>query len=421
MNILLVTIEAGGNIPPLMAIVRDAIERGHKVFVLSEPCMEDEVMSAGAKFVAFKEHFTKTDRKTDMFKDYLGFKYRNYGFENVIFGPAKIVARETMEIIKREGIDVAVLDFFMTGSAIAAKAAGIPYSFVFHMPEVLPGPNRPPGFTGLLPMKGWMGNVRDQLLAKVFNWVFTSNAKTYIETRKEYKLEPLDKALDMYEESDLRIIQTCKEFDVPIDPAPSNVRYTGPVIDEPAWVEDFIHPWPEDNRPLIAVSFSTTMQNQSAAIRNCIAALGDMDVYAIVTVGSIMENEPFDDHDNVKVVVSAPHKQVFALADLVITHAGHGTMMKALSCNVPLLCMPMGRDQNDNAAKIKFHGAGLSIHPSSKPGTIQKHIRKILSNKDFKIHAQSLGEKVRKAAASRDEISLLEQLVAKGKEKVLQE
>jgi len=37
---------------------------------------------------------------------------------------------------------------------------------------------------------------------------------------------------------------------------------------------------------------------------------------------------------------------VFPLADLVITHAGHGTLMRALSHGLPLVCLPMGRDQN---------------------------------------------------------------------------
>jgi len=29
----------------------------------------------------------------------------------------------------------------------------------------------------------------------------------------------------------------------------------------------------------------------------------------------------------------------------VITHAGHGSVLKALAAGVPLVCMPLGRDQ----------------------------------------------------------------------------
>ena len=47
-------------------------------------------------------------------------------------------------------------------------------------------------------------------------------------------------------------------------------------------------------------------------------------------------------------------------AAAVVTHGGHGTMIKALAAGVPVVAMPMGRDQNDNAARLEASGAPVA-------------------------------------------------------------
>ena len=46
---------------------------------------------------------------------------------------------------------------------------------------------------------------------------------------------------------------------------------------------------------------------------------------------------------------------------LVVTHGGHGTRSRALWHGLPLLVMPMGRDQHDIALRVEAHGAGLIL------------------------------------------------------------
>ena len=41
----------------------------------------------------------------------------------------------------------------------------------------------------------------------------------------------------------------------------------------------------------------------------------------------------------------------------VVTHAGHGTVLKTLAAGVPMVCMPMGRDQKDNTVRVLRLGA----------------------------------------------------------------
>ena len=45
--------EGGGNTPPVFALVRRLVERGHRVHVLSDLCHRGEVEALGASFSAW--------------------------------------------------------------------------------------------------------------------------------------------------------------------------------------------------------------------------------------------------------------------------------------------------------------------------------------------------------------------------------
>lgn len=70
----------------------------------------------------------------------------------------------------------------------------------------------------------------------------------------------------------------------------------------------------------------------------------------------------------VTLLPSAPHDAVMKEVSLVITHGGHGTVSRALRNSLPMLLMPMGRDQNDIALRVEARGAGLTLPPRSLRG-----------------------------------------------------
>jgi UDP:flavonoid glycosyltransferase YjiC (YdhE family) len=145
------------------------------------------------------------------------------------------------------------------------------------------------------------------------------------------------------------------------------VRYVGPVLDDPAGLEAWQSPWPPDHPdPLVVVAFSTTYQEQSGALQRVIDALGMLEARGLVTLGPALDAATFRAPPNVIVRSSAPHSLVFPHAAAVVTHAGHGTVIRALACGVPLLCMPMGRAQPGNAARVVARGAGLRLAPEEE-------------------------------------------------------
>src|SRR5918996_716099 len=105
-------------------------------------------------------------------------------------------------------------------------------------------------------------------------------------------------------------------------------------------------------------------------------------VRALVTAGPV---EVPDDRvpPNVHVAKFVPHAAALPNADAVVTNAGHGTVMAALRHELPLVCLPMGRDQGDVAARVAWRGAGLRLSARSNAGKIASAIERVLGDPDF--------------------------------------
>lgn len=412
---LFVTWEGGGNVAPVLGVAKRLIARGHSVRILSEPCLQKNIESIGAEFIAFKKHFTRTDRTVDIIQDWNAGPMNLATFDNIIFGPAMDVAEDTLAAIKERQTDIVVADLMMVGSMIAAEAYGIPHVVLFHMPEYLPGPNRPPGGFGLNPKEGILGKTRDRFLFMVFNRVTSKFLPRLNAVREHFDLAPMKSFMDVYHQADLRLMQTSKAFDFPISPAPKNVRYVGPSLDDPGWSDD-----PkgvllgDSSKPLVVVSFSTTFQNQRQAIQRTVTAMADLPVNGLVTLGPSMAKEHFQTTKNIEIKSSCSHSKVLPMANAVVTHAGHGTVMAALSNGLPLVCLPMGRDQIDNAARIVGHGAGLKLSPNAKPHQIAQAINRVLNEPEFARNAMRLREHILADVGANRAVLELEELALAG-------
>jgi len=234
----------------------------------------------------------------------------------------------------------------------------------------------------------------------------------YNAVRARRGLAPLAHAADQYDRAGRVLVQTSAAFDFPGAPDPDNVVYVGPVLDAPDWAAgDWQSPWPEgDARPLVVVSLSSTFQNQRAALQAAMAALGSLDVRGLVTQGPAMAGEVFDVPGNVAVVDRAPHDLVLPHAAAMVTHGGHGSTVRALSHGVPVVVLPMGRDQDATASRVAVRGVGLKA--KATPTGIARAVRRVLAEPAFRHAAQALGRTIRADAAADHAIRELEALAA---------
>lgn len=413
-SFLFVTVDGGGNVTPVLSVVRQLVARGHRVRVLTEPCLQAPVEEIGATFIGFREYFTRADRTVDIFKDWNAGPLKNPAFDNVVFGPARIVAQETQAALRTEPTDVVVADVLMPGALIGAEAEGVRRVSLFHMTDYMPSGDRPPGGLGLAPAQNLLGRWWIRLMSALFAKAINANLPQINTARRAVGLPPVASILELFHKADLRLIQTAAEFDFLSTSAPDNLHYTGPVLDEPDWVTPWHNPWPDtDTRPLVLVSFSSTFMNQGTVLQRIADALAELPVRGLITLGMAMAGQTITVPENVVVVASAPHTQILPQTKLVVTHGGHGTVMRALSHGVPLLCLPMGRDQMDNAARVVHHGVGLKLRSKATSAAIRRAVEMLLTDPGYASHAQEMQKAICQAANGDKAVKQLEQLAAK--------
>ena len=165
------------------------------------------------------------------------------------------------------------------------------------------------------------------------------------------------------------LVLTSESFDFHGYSHPQHLRYVGSTLADPPWVEDWRSPWERhDRRPLVIVSLSSTYMAQERVLARAIDGLSRLDARVLVTTGPAIDPgvtpAPAPTQPCVR---SAPHAQLFPETAVVVTHAGMGTVTRALAAGVPLVCIPMGRDQLDVAARVVYPGAGVRLRPSAKP------------------------------------------------------
>jgi MGT family glycosyltransferase len=138
------------------------------------------------------------------------------------------------------------------------------------------------------------------------------------------------------------------------------------------------------------VSFSTTAMDQENLLNRVAEALSTMPVRVLMTTGNGIDQAAIRQAPNLTVRDFVPHQSVMPQVDLAICHAGHGTVMAALTHGLPLLCLPMGRDQPMVAERVEALGAGRSLGPDAGPAAIRTVVNEMLGDGRFRENAQRM-------------------------------
>ena len=64
---------------------------------------------------------------------------------------------------------------------------------------------------------------------------------------------------------------------------------------------------------------------------------------------------------NARVVEWVSYEEAMPRADLVVCHAGHGTLATALARGAPVVTVPAAGDMAENGARAQWAGAGLNL------------------------------------------------------------
>jgi MGT family glycosyltransferase len=413
---LFAIIDGGGTVPADTSVIRAMVDRGHDVRVLADRVLAPDVESTGAEHIPWDRapQRPNLDPTSVIIRDWDA-KTPLEAFararDGALVGPADRFCADVRAELRRRPADVVVANFFVFGAQIAAEAEGVPFAFLVSNILSFPGSNTPPLGPGLRPARGPLGRARDRALSRFMARLFDKGLDRLNEVRRANGLEPRRSVLENFERADRLLLMTSRAFEYEQFTPPPNVRITGPRLDDPAWAAEWTPPAGDD--PLVLVGMSSTFMDHEDVLQRAATALGELPVRGFVTTGPAIPAGAVDAPANVTVVERAPHSEVLRHASAVVTHAGHGTVIKSLAAGVPVVAMPLGRDQLDNAARVVHHGAGLKLKPKASAEKIATAVRRVLEEPAFAANAERLATAIASETAHDLAVQELEELAGR--------
>jgi UDP:flavonoid glycosyltransferase YjiC (YdhE family) len=94
---------------------------------------------------------------------------------------------------------------------------------------------------------------------------------------------------------------------------------------------------------------------------------------------------------NARLVDWVSYARTMPLCEAVVCHAGHGTLARALASGVPVVACPHAGDMAENAARIRWAGAGVSLPRRLQTSRgVRLAVRRLLADPDYRRRAVEL-------------------------------
>ncbi len=364
-EILVVTWDGGGNVPPALLIATELQRRGHGVRVLGHPTQREAVTETGLAFRAYPTAapFSSVEensppRMMALFSD-------------------RAIGADAVAEAHRAPTDVVLVDCLLIGALRACADAGLTYVSLEHLYD---------GYLRGSWLKGPMGiAARAKRLRPVGSW--NSAARALAVTLPE---------LDPGAAEGKR---------------PDNLEFTGPVLDLPAAHDLSSH------EPAILVSLSTyRFPDMARSLQNILDATATLPARVVVTTGPVIDPAELKAAPNHEVHRFIAHDEVMPQVCLVVGHGGHATTVRALAHDLPLVVMPMHPmlDQPMVGKSVAAAGAGRLVEKKASPSALTPVIAELLADGPHRAAAARLGSRIRELRGTQTAADRVLEAVANG-------
>jgi UDP:flavonoid glycosyltransferase YjiC (YdhE family) len=157
-------------------------------------------------------------------------------------------------------------------------------------------------------------------------------------------------------------------------------------------------------RPLVYVTLGTISNAIPGLMAGIVEALRSLSVDLVVTTGPGVDPAslgPQPAHVTVRQFV--PQDQVLRHADLMVSHAGAGTMLGALCHGVPQLCLPHGADQPWNAEAVARARVGIVVpEEECTPEAVRAGVVTLLSSPSYRAAAREVRVQIEAMPTARE-------------------
>jgi UDP:flavonoid glycosyltransferase YjiC (YdhE family) len=150
-------------------------------------------------------------------------------------------------------------------------------------------------------------------------------------------------------------------------------------------------------RPVVYFTLGTVFNMESGDLfHRVLAALRDHDVNAIATVGREIDPATLGPQpEHVRVERYVPQAALLEHCDVTISHGGSGSTIGALAAGVPMVLLPMGADQPENARRVVALGAGVALDVvRCTPAEVGAAVEAVLGDPAYRAAAQRVRDEI---------------------------
>jgi UDP:flavonoid glycosyltransferase YjiC (YdhE family) len=356
---LIATWDGGGNTPPAFNLGSRLARRGHSVRMLGWQSMAPRAADAGIEFASYRSErpWPAGLSHDDGWLDYV---------EPLLFGAA--ARTDIVAEAAAFGPDVLVLDCMLGAGFAAARELQLPTAVLVH---VLYAPF----------VHAWGDEVMHASVS------------------------------GLLAEADSVLALVPPGFDEPGE-LPANTRYVGPITRPTpgrlgsAELELLTRP----GDPWVMPSLSTTMQRPVATLPATLPPLEGIPLRVLLTLGGIVPRDAVAAPPNVTVRDYVPHDLVLPHMKLVITHGGMSSITASLAAGVPMVCIPQGREQPVNAARVAATGAGRVIASDASAAEIASAVDATLRDEPARAAAHRFAATIARLGAGESATDEVEEL-----------
>lgn len=377
MRILFSFVGGTGHFLPLVPIAHAVEIAGHTISFVSHVSMSPTVKAHGFECLSFgTANNHKPEKKPLLAVDMQ--HEEDVLRRHFVRKAGRTHATEIISICSEWKPDIIVCDEVNFGAMIAAEYLGIPHATVI---VIAAG-----------------SFIRPDVVGEALD-----------EVRAEFGLAP-DPSLKMLSRY-LVLSPVPRSYREPAFPYPATTHFIQPFISNLEAEYSIIDGQKES--PIVYFTLGTVFNLESGDLfSRVITGLRDLPIKLIVTVGKYIDPEEFGTQpDNVLIIRYIPQENILPHCDLVVSHAGSGSVIAALAYGLPMLLIPMGADQPLNATRCETLGVAKVLDAvKASPEMIQDAARNILNTESYRIAVQRIQDEIATMPPVSSAIALLEQL-----------
>jgi MGT family glycosyltransferase len=329
-----------GHAFPMIALGRALVARGHNVTLQTWRRWQAHVEAEGLSFAPAPEYevFPSGPEPLDF-------------YEAVVHATA-----DTIPLVRELRPDVVVADILTLAPALAAEIEGVPWATL--IPHVHPHgePDFPVYSLGARLPRTAAGRRLWPLAQRLVDRGLERGRRELNETRARLGLPPLAHVHGGISRR-LALVATFPQLEYPRT-WPEHVHVVGPLMWEPP-AGDVELPRGED--PLVLVAPSTAQDAEHRLLSASLRGLAGAPVRVLATWNRRLPPRPLPVPENARVVDWVSYSRTMRHCDVVVCHAGHGTLVRALASGCAVVACPAIGDMNENAARLDWAGAGVRL------------------------------------------------------------